>query len=81
MSCSAGPPGLLAPARPSPASPRRTGSRGPIRKLRYEVLDNCPIFDYEEGPVRALFGAAGFARITVYRAGTAGFLLRADRDH
>jgi SAM-dependent methyltransferase len=53
--------------------------KGPIRKLRYEVLNDCPIFDYTDEQVRSLFGARGFAQIDVRSPGRAGFLVRADR--
>ena len=53
--------------------------KGPIRKLRYEVLNDCPIFDYTDEQVRNLFGALGFAQIDVRTPGRAGFLVRADR--
>jgi SAM-dependent methyltransferase len=58
--------------------PRWTWTKGPIRKVRYEVINNCPIFDYEREQLRALFSDAGFGRITI-RQGRSGFLLRADR--
>ena len=58
--------------------PRWTWTKGPIRKLRYEVINNCPIFDYEREQLRRLFSDAGFGRISI-RQGRSGFLLRADR--
>jgi SAM-dependent methyltransferase len=58
--------------------PRWTWTKGPIRKLRYEVINDCPIFDYHREQLRALFSDAGFARITI-RQGRSGFLVRADR--
>jgi SAM-dependent methyltransferase len=57
--------------------PRWSWVKGPIRKLRYEVIGNCPIFNYTHRELRFLFGAAGFGR-TVVRAGRSGFLVRAD---
>jgi SAM-dependent methyltransferase len=56
--------------------PRWTWTKGPIRKLRYEVINRCPIFDYRESQLRQLF--ADFASVRVY-PGRSGFLLRADR--
>ena len=56
--------------------PRWTWTKGPIRKLRYEVINNCPIFDYTADGVRRLFGDAGFERVEL-RGGKSGFLLRA----
>jgi SAM-dependent methyltransferase len=58
--------------------PRWTWTKGPVRKLRYEVINNCPIFDYDREGIRRLFDEAGFAKITV-RQGRSGFLVRADR--
>ena len=58
--------------------PRWTWTKGPIRKLRYEVINNGPIFDYEREQLRRLFSDAGFGRISI-RQGRSGFLLRADR--
>jgi SAM-dependent methyltransferase len=58
--------------------PRWTLSKGPVRKLRYEVINNCPIFDYDRDGIRRLFDEAGFAKITI-RQGRSGFLVRADR--
>src|SRR5205823_4030599 len=40
--------------------PRWTWTKGPIRKLRYEVINNCPIYDYTADGLRGLLGAAGF---------------------
>jgi SAM-dependent methyltransferase len=52
--------------------------KGPVRRLRYERLNNCPIFDYDEPGVRALLGSAGFERIEI-RARRSGLLARAWR--
>ena len=56
--------------------PRWTWTKGPIRKLRYEVINNCPIFDYTADDLRSLFGGAGFEQVEL-RGGKSGFLLRA----
>jgi len=58
--------------------PRWTWPKGPVRKVRYEVINNCPIFDYDREGIRRLFDDAGFAKITI-RQGRSGFLVRADR--
>jgi SAM-dependent methyltransferase len=58
--------------------PRWTWSRGPIRKLRYEVINNCPIFDYTEAGLHALLADAHFRRHDI-RRGKSGFLVRADK--
>jgi SAM-dependent methyltransferase len=54
--------------------PRWTWAKGPIRRLRYEVINNCPIFDYTRDGLMELF--ARFTNIEV-RPGKSGFLLRA----
>jgi len=54
--------------------PRWTWTKGPIRKLRYEVINNCPIFDYTRDGLMQLF--ADFSNIEI-RPGRSGFLLRA----
>jgi SAM-dependent methyltransferase len=58
--------------------PRWTWTKGPVRKVRYEMINNCPIFDYDREGIRRLFDEAGFAKITI-RQGRSGFLVRADR--
>jgi SAM-dependent methyltransferase len=58
--------------------PRWNWVRGPVRKLRYEVINNCPIFNYTERELRFLFGGAGFGRVLI-KQGRSGFLVRADR--
>jgi SAM-dependent methyltransferase len=56
--------------------PRWTWTKGPIRKLRYEVKNKVPIYDYTEPQLRKLF--TDFSRIEI-QPGRSGFLLRADR--
>jgi SAM-dependent methyltransferase len=56
--------------------PRWTWTKGPVRRLRYEVINNCPIFDYTEDGLRRMFADAGFARLEL-RRGKSGFLARA----
>ena len=66
---------LIAPGGSVVASfPRWTWTKGPIRKLRYEVINNCPIFDYTRDGLMQLF--ADFANVEI-RPGRSGFLLRA----
>jgi SAM-dependent methyltransferase len=68
---------LLAPGGSVVASfPRWTWTKGPIRKLRYELINNCPIFDYTPEGLTALF--AGFSSVEI-RPGKSGFLLRATK--
>ena len=57
--------------------PRWNWLKGPVRKVRYELIGNCPIYDYTERELRFLFGAAGFGRIGITQ-GRSGFLVRAD---
>jgi SAM-dependent methyltransferase len=56
--------------------PRWTWTKGPIRKLRYEVINNCPIFDYTRDGLMQLF--TGFSNVEI-RPGKSGFLLRATK--
>ncbi len=66
---------LIAPGGSVVASfPRWTWTKGPIRKLRYEVINNCPIFDYTRDGLMQLF--ADFSNVEI-RPGKSGFLLRA----
>ena len=58
--------------------PRWNWLKGPVRKLRYEVINNCPIFNYTERELRFLFGTSGFSRVLI-KQGRSGFLVRADR--
>lgn len=68
---------LLAPGGSLVASfPRWTWTKGPIRKVRYEMVNNCPIFDYDEPGLQRIFGEAGLPRLDV-RRGKSGFLVRA----
>jgi len=53
--------------------PRWTWTKGPIRKLRYEVINNCPIYDYTAERLRGLFGSAGFGQVELGQ-GKSGFL-------
>jgi SAM-dependent methyltransferase len=59
--------------------PRWTWTKGPIRKLRYEVINNCPIFDYTAERLRSLLTGAGFESVDWHR-GRSGFLVRADKN-
>lgn len=53
--------------------------KGPIRKLRYEILNDCPIYDYTEPQIRSLLQDAGLTRIHLHAPGHSGFIVRADR--
>jgi hypothetical protein len=56
--------------------PRWNWYKGPIRHLRYEVINNCPIYDYTERELRFLFSASGFTQVDVEVARN-GFLVMA----
>ena len=56
--------------------PRWNWLKGPVRKVRYEVINNCPIFNYTERELRFLFGT-DFSRVLI-KQGRSGFLVRAD---
>jgi len=53
--------------------------KGPIRKVRYEWIGDCPIFDYTTGGVDAMFAAAGLPHVEVPVSGRSGFIARAAR--
>jgi SAM-dependent methyltransferase len=52
--------------------------KGPVRKLRYEWIGNCPIFNYSRDQLERLL--AGFDRVEIRAPGRSGFLARAWRD-
>jgi SAM-dependent methyltransferase len=58
--------------------PRWTWTKGPIRKLRYQVINNCPIFNYTADGLHRMFAVAGFPKIEL-REGKSGFVLRATK--
>ena len=51
--------------------------KGPIRKVRYEWIGDCPIFNYTRQGLETLFRGAGFERVEIMSPGRSGFLLRA----
>lgn len=53
--------------------------KGPIRKIRYEWIGDCPIFNYEPTGLRRLLGDAGFGQVEINAPGRSGFLVRAFR--
>jgi SAM-dependent methyltransferase len=68
---------LAAPGGSIVASfPRWTWTKGPLRKLRYEVINNCPIFDYTRDGLMQLF--AGYSNVEI-RPGKSGYLVRATK--
>lgn len=50
--------------------------KGPVRKVRYEWIRNCPIFNYTSPQLERTFGDAGFDRREVLAPGRSGFLVR-----
>ena len=59
--------------------PRFSALKGPVRKLRYELIGNCPIFNYTRRELELMFGASGFERLEIRAPGRGGFLVRAYR--
>jgi len=53
--------------------------KGPIRKVRYEWIGNCPIFNYSRRELELMFGASGFDRVEIRSPGRSGYLVRAYR--
>ena len=54
--------------------------KGPVRKVRYEWIGDCPIFNYTRRELELMFAASGFARVEVFSPGRSGYLLRAWRS-
>lgn len=59
--------------------PAWSAIKGPVRKVRYEWIGDCPIFNYDRPGLERLFGAAGFAGLEILAPGRSGFLVRAQR--
>ena len=53
--------------------------KGPVRKVRYEWIGNCPIFNYSRRELELMFGASGFDRVDIASPGRSGYLVRAYR--
>jgi SAM-dependent methyltransferase len=60
--------------------PAFSAVKGPIRKVRYEWIGNCPIFNYTRPQLQRLFRECGFGSVEIRTPGRSGFLLRARRD-
>jgi SAM-dependent methyltransferase len=54
--------------------------KGPVRKVRYEWIGDCPIFNYDRDGLERLFRDAGFERQEILAPGRSGFLVRAFRE-
>jgi SAM-dependent methyltransferase len=71
---------LCAPGGAVVASfPRRSLLKGPIRKVRYEWIGDCPIFNYTRDGLRRMFATSGFDRSEILSPGHSGYLARAWR--
>ena len=53
--------------------------KGPVRKVRYEWIGDCPIFNYSERDLELMFGASGFWPVEIRSPGRSGYLVRAYR--
>src|SRR5438105_871799 len=53
--------------------------KGPIRKVRYEWIGDCPIFNYSSDGLERMFRGSGFDRVEIGSPGRSGFLVRAYR--
>lgn len=54
--------------------------KGPIRKVRYEWIGDCPIFNYDRPGLEHMLDAAGFQRHEILTPGRSGFLVRTHRE-
>jgi SAM-dependent methyltransferase len=53
--------------------------KGPVRKVRYEWIGDCPIFNYSVRELEMLLGASGFDPLDIVSPGRSGHLVRAHR--
>ena len=53
--------------------------KGPVRKVRYEWIGDCPIFNYSRRELELMFGASGYDRVEIASPGRSGYLVRAYR--
>jgi SAM-dependent methyltransferase len=54
--------------------------KGPVRRVRYEWIGDCPIFNYDRAGLERMLGRAGFVRHEIMAPGRGGFLVRAHRE-
>jgi SAM-dependent methyltransferase len=59
--------------------PRWSPVKGPVRKVRYEWIGDCPIFNYTREVLERTLSEAGFDRLEIMAPGRSGFLVRAKR--
>ena len=72
---------LCAPGATMVASfPAWSPIKGPIRKVRYEWIGDCPIFNYDRAGLERMLSEAGFQRSELMTPGRSGFLVRAHRE-
>ena len=50
--------------------------KGPVRKVRYEWIGDCPIFNYTREGLQRMFTDAGFERVEILTPGRSGLLVR-----
>lgn len=53
--------------------PRFNLLKSPLRHLRYEVINHCPIFNYTDRELTFLFRAAGFSKVELKQRGDGYF--------
>jgi SAM-dependent methyltransferase len=53
--------------------------KGPVRKVRYEWIGDCPIFNYSRRELELMFGGSGFEPVEIASPGHSGYLVRAYR--
>ena len=53
--------------------------KGPVRKVRYEWIGDCPIFNYSRRELDLMLGASGFEQVEILSPGRSGYLVRARR--
>jgi 2-polyprenyl-3-methyl-5-hydroxy-6-metoxy-1,4-benzoquinol methylase len=53
--------------------------KGPVRKVRYEWIGDCPIFNYTRRELELMLGATGFDQVEILSPGRSGYLVRARR--
>jgi SAM-dependent methyltransferase len=53
--------------------------KGPLRKVRYEWIGDCPIFNYSARELQMLVGASGFDPVQIHSPGHSGYLVKAYR--
>jgi hypothetical protein len=54
--------------------------KGPVRKVRYEWIGDCPIFNYSADELRSMLASAGFGQVELLAPGRSGYLVRARRS-